>query len=551
MLTNSFIIKKKLQMSEIPAQVFQDNFQLQRILQPCVSALYRISRVGMACGPAGLERNVMVFKYYQAQRRMAELKQRLFGLAGYKFNVGYFQAKRDFLYKHLKLDTKLLREAKEESEKIVGEKFDDNKAELGSGAYEISFLHFINRHDPTLDLIFKTLIEIQKLGKVISTQYLKLMHVEVCGVCKGKTRKKGISKFECETCGGLGTGKVLGFDESFCSIRDGWLFVHSKYLQTQVTHRLSAKDFPITTTPRPNDTYKIYSREMFVAEPGYGFAFCDLAKAERRFAAVYYDDQQMLREVNVGQPAIAEYGMMAFGFTADQVRKGTEGYDLTKKTIYGGQYGMGGPRLHKMLIENYFYLSPSDCDEVIKKLYQRYPYQSKVILAAWDAFMRGYWQTYFGQRFIVNKPHSLMGYTSFSQIRNNRDAQGPFGAFARTYASTMVQGAATGVNTQIAILRVESMLKERKHLSKCKLCLAKHDELAIYGPAECLEECSQILDYCLAKRFETPQPYLDKVQRPDLVFGMQSESEITRQWHTHSGKQYENGEWRDGILYRA
>lgn len=543
-------------MLEIPPQVFQDNFQLQRVLQACVGSLYHIHKQGMACGPADLERSVITFKYHKAIERLVGLKKKLFELSNYQFNVNYPGDVCEFFYDHLKLDKSQLIAAKKKSEEELGEGFDNNEEEAGSGAYEIAFLHYMNKANPLLDEIFETFITIKKLSKVISTQYTKLLRMDFCPKCKGKnipkkSKRRSESKCFCEVCGGTGWGKPLAFDEAYCSIRNGWVFVHSNYLQTQVTHRLSALDFPITTTPRPDDTYKLYSREIFVAEPGYGFAFVDLAKAERRFAGVYFNDEQMIREVNIGQPAIAEYGMLAFGFTEDQVRKNTKGYDLTKKTIYGGQYGMGGPRLHKMLIENYFYRSPDQCWDILEKLYQRYSYQREIFGHAFDAFKKGYWTTYFGQRFIVNEPYELMGMKSFAQIKATKTAWGAFGAFARLFASTVIQGPATGINTQIAILRAESMINERPHLSRCKLCLAKHDEASVYGPREHLDECADILDYCLAKRFETPQPYLDKVTRPDLTFGMQTEREVTGQWHVHEGHSYEGGTWKDGILYRA
>lgn len=536
----------------IPDYVYRDNFELQRTMQALVPHLYNAHKFGMPCGSARPEESVLLYKYENSIKRLARLKQELFETSGKVFNTGAWQHVQSFVYDHLKLDKKPvvehLRTRKKKGKKKKLDK--DGNPEANADKYALCLLHYLNKSDAHIDKIFNLLIEVRKLDKTISSQYAKLLLVDECQSCKKKS-----DYYTCRECGGTTYGKFRDFDPNFCSERDGWLFVHSTHLQNQVTLRIGASDPPLTTFPRANHTKKLYPREIFVAPPGYTFVFTDLAKAERRFCAVYYDDHVMLDEVERGHAAVAEFGQELFGYTAEQVAKGTDGYSNTKTTLYLTQLGGGGKALHETLIGNYMYVPVDECWNIIGKVIRKYPYQQKIFGIAWEALVQGWWQTYFKQRFIYKRPHDLDGFNSIGQIKNAAERgyekpMGAFEAFVRIYAATNIQGSATGIGTQIAALRYSEMLKANPRYKDVHLCLLKHDEMISVCPIELADEIKEMQEFCLTKKFETPQPYLSGVLRPELFFDMQAETEICRQWDVSPHKKYE-GEYRNGILYRA
>lgn len=516
----------------IPHHVFQDNFQLQRVMQALVPHLFEMHRFGVACGSENYDESVLIYKYEHSRKRLANLKRKFFDLIGYEINLGSWQQMRDLLYVKLGLDPAPIIKA---------------TGEAKSDKYALCMLHYLNRQDPRLDEIFNTLIEIKKLDKTISNQYGKLLLTEECPCAKKK------ESLNCELCGGTKRGKVLGYDPYFCSVRDGWVYTHSTYLQNQITLRIGSLDPSIGTTPRANHTRKLYPREIYVNRPGRTFVFTDLSKAERRFCAVYFDDEVMLDEVERGHAAVAEFGMELFGYTKEQVAKNTEGYSNVKTALYLSQLGGGGNALHKTLIGNYAFFTEDECWNIIGKIMQKYPYQQKIFGLAWNDLQKGWWQTFHKHRFIAQKPYELEGYSDWRQIQagSNQKAKESFATFVRFYSASKIQDPATGTGTEIATLRLFDEIAKRPHLRDCQPCIVRHDELVTDCPVECADEIQKLQEYCLAECFEKPQPYLDSVERPELFFGMNCESEVSRQWGCSNLGKIKDAEIREGVVYRA
>lgn len=516
----------------IPHHVFADNFQLQRVMQALVPHLFEIHRYGMPCGPADFNESVLVYKYEHSRVRLANLKRKLFDLVGYELNLGSWQQMRDLLYGKLGLDPAPIIKA---------------TGEAKSDKYALCMLHYLNRQDPRLDEIFNTMIELRKLEKTISNQYAKLLLTEDCECAKSKNSSL------CMKCGGTKRGKVLAYDPYYCSVRDGWVYTHSTYLQNQITLRIGSVDPSIGTTPRANYTRKLFPRDIYVNKPGRTFVFTDLSKAERRFCAVYFDDPVMLDEVERGHAAVAEFGCELFGYTPEQVARGTEGYANTKTALYLSQLGGGGNALHKTLINNFEYRSEEDCWQIIGKIIRKYPYQQKIFGLAWEDLKKGWWQTFHKHRFIAQRPYELEAYTDWRQIQTgaNEKAKEAFATFVRFYSASKIQDPATGTGTQIASLRYCEELAKRPHLKDCHLTIIRHDELVTDCPVECAQEIQALQEYCLGECFEKPQPYLDGVERPDLFFGMNCESEVARQWGCAKPEKIQDAEIRNGVVYRS
>jgi len=513
----------------IPQHVFQDNFQLQRVMQALVPHLFEVHAHGMPCGSADFNESVLIYKYEHSRVRLANLKRRLFDLVGYELNLGSWQQMRELLYKKLGLDPEPIIKA---------------TGEAKSDKYALCMLHYLNRQDPKLDEIFNTMIELRKLEKTISNQYAKLLLTEDCECAKSKNADL------CMKCGGTKRGKVLGYDPYYTSVMNGWVYTHTTYLQNQVTLRVGGLDPAVPTTPRGNHTRKLYPRDIWAARPGRVLVENDLSKAEMLFCAVYFDDQVMLNAVHEGHKAMSGFGMRWLGYQEHEMGKGSEGYANTKTSFYATLLGIEGMGLHKTLINNYAFFSEEKCWEIIKSIMQTFPFHQKKFGLAWEAMEKGYYVNYFGQRFIVQRPYELEGVKDWRQLRGEK-ARAAFTAFVRLFSATHIQGPATGINTQIATLRFFDEKAKRPHLKDCHLVALIHDAFIVDCPEECADEIAELSDYCLAKCFEKPQPYLDKTMNPELFFGMSTESSRGRQWALSSKEGDQSGEWHNGLLYRA
>lgn len=548
----------------IPQHVFADNFQLQRVMQALVPHLFEIHRYGMPCGPADFNESVLVYKYEHSRVRLANLKRKLFDLVGYELNLGSWQQMQELLYGKLGLDPAPIIKATGKSSvnqfknELVPTKWDNPfspgetvfgckpKEYLASSTdkYALCMLHYLNRQDPKLDEIFNTMIELRKLEKTISNQYAKLLLTEDCECAKSKNSDL------CMKCGGTKRGKVLGYDPYYTSVWDGWVYTHTTYIQNQATLRIGGLDPAVPTTPRGNHTRKLYPRDIWATRPGRKLVENDLSKAEMLFCSVYFDDPVMLGAVRGGHKAMADFGMRWLGYQEHEVAKGREGYNNTKTAFYACLLGIEGMGLHKTLINNYAYFSEEKCWEIIKSIMQTFPFHQKKFGLAWEAIEKGYYVNYFGQRFIVQRPYELEGIRDWKQIKGEK-AKAAFTAFVRLFSATLIQAPATGINTQIAALRFCEEKAKRPQLRDCHLVALIHDAFIVDCPDECVDEIAELSDYCLAKCFEKPQPYLDKVMRPELFFGMSTESSAGRQWALDPNKEYKNAEWRNGLLYRA
>lgn len=546
-------------------QSIRNNLNLQGVMQANVPILFDMHIAGVPLGPADPEQNVLLFKEKAWRARLFKLRRELYDLAGCEFNLDSHGEKGQmgqFLYGKLGLPK--VRDGGRIDGKIVTNK------------YAICFTHYNTqkeaRYSPDekryFDVIFKKIIEIRKLSKAYSMFVAKLLVLDECDEC----RKESGKKFKCQKCGGTGYGEVLGFDPRYVSIRDGIVYVHPTFLQNQLTLRIGCLDPNLQTWARGNDSYKIYVRDMLVSRPGTVFVHTDISKAERRFAAIFFKVAAMLEEVERGHAAVSEFAQDAIGLLPSQTAKGTEGYNNAKTILYATQYLGGGVTVHEKLMESYSFFPIPKCWEMVNKVWEKYGgYYRAVYEGAWEALRRGYWSTYHGQRMRAERPYELDGYRSMQDFMGNRrtaaaqrrvnTAKRAFDNFAAIYASTNIQGAATGMHTQIALLRATREIEKRPALKKAgaRICMVWHDAFLGIAPEECKDEMREIQEQAL-EQFEDTTPYLEPLpEYCDLRFGMRTETKFYRQLEVDIPDGVEDTTeksnpglfYRDGILFRA
>lgn len=542
----------------------QNNLALQGVLQANVSILFDMHVAGVPLGSADPEQNVLLFKERAWRKRLFQLRRELFDLAGCEFNLDSHGEKGQmgrFLYGTLGLPK--VHEGGRIDGKVVTDK------------YAICFSHYKTQTEKRYatdkefyDLIFKKIIEIRKLSKAYSSFVAKLLVLEECKTCRRDSDKK----FKCPTCGGTGFGEVLGFDPKYISIRDGVVYLHPTFLQNQLTLRIGCLDPNIQQWSRGNDTYKIYVRDMLTAMPGWTFVHTDISKAERRFAAIFFKVLAMLEEVERGHAAVSEFAQDAIGLLPSQTAKGTEGYNNAKTILYATQYLGGGVTVHKKLMESYSFFPIPKCWEMVNKVWSKYgDYYKAIYEGAWAALQRGYWSTYHGQRLRAERPYELDGFKSIHEFQGERrsraaqkrisTAKQVFDDFAAIYASTNIQGAATGMHTEIALLRATKEIEKRPALKKAgaRICVVWHDAFLGLAPEECKDEMQEVQERAL-EQFEDTTPYLKPLpEHKDLYFDMKTETKFYKQLEVDRPKDFDiwteeknpNLFYRDGVLYRA
>lgn len=514
----------------LPKHIIQANVNLQNVMQRLVPVLWRMHSHGFPIGSSELENNVCAWKAEAWQHRIANLKQKLFDYTGKSFNLDNHHPTskngiRHFLYAK-KNDGGLGLEPVKLHGKVVSNK------------YAICKLHYLAKQDKNdeIDQVFKWLIEIRLLQHRYRFATARLLLFDSCKRCDDDT------KYKCLYCGGTGHGKVLGFDPRYCTERNGWIWVHPTFLQNQITLRVGCLDPNLEQVPRNNAEYNIDVRDQYCAPPGYVFVEVDGAKTERLFAAVRFNDPVMLDEVRRGHPAVAEFGEIIFGTPKEQITKNSIEYAVTKTLVYATQLGGTGETVHNKFMESYKYFDVEFCQEMVDKCHKRYEaYYTNGKDEAWKALKDGWWATYHGQRFLTEMPYELDGYSDWKYIKNPRALQ-VWNKFLRFFLATHIQGPATGFHTQKAALLVQDDLDrmtkpeywdeariENGNSDLATLVGLKHDELI----ALCKKELAAEVENILVKRItdlEDVSPYLPGTLRPELKFGLQSESVIEKQW---------------------
>lgn len=519
------------------------NLALQNVTQAVVPILFDMHHQGIPFSDGKIENSVIFHKSRGWKARLSSLKQKLYSLARTSpFNLdshgpnGQF---RKFLYGTLGL--RQIKESNRPDAKVIANK------------YAVALLQYETQSDPRLSEIFATIIEIRKLQHSYRNFVKKLTIQGECPACM-----KNKQAFACPVCGGTGHGDPIGYDYHYVTIKDidgrPWAHLHPTFIQNQLTHRVGCLDPNWQQFSRDNEIQKIYVRDHFYCPPGWTYVFCDLKKAERKFAAVFFNDPVMLDEVS-RDTAIAEFAADMFGLPMAQCMKGTQAYSNAKIILYATQLLGGGRTAHEWLMQSYVYFPEDQCWQMVAGVLKKYSvYYNEIYDRSWEALERGYWTTYHGQLFPCRMPYELSGYKSWKEVKYSRreKALNAFEAHSRAFAATSIQGPATGMHLQIATRMANDEINRRPHLLRAgaRLMGVRHDELAGIAPVPLAQELADIFEKSICS-FEQ-NPYL--TPNPDyahLHFGMSAEVEIQTQWSVNLKKLGQDANIKDGVLYRV
>ncbi len=247
--------------------------------------------------------------------------------------------------------------------------------------------------------------------------------------------------------------------------------IHTTFNQTGTsTGRLSSQNPNLQNIPIMSE-YGKEIRKAFIASPGYLLASFDYSQIELRVAAHMAGDKKMIEAFKKGVDIHALTASEIYNIPLDKV---TKDHRRAAKTLnFGILYGMGAQALSegtgmtreeaKQFIDEYF----RDFSGVA-----RYIQETKEFAEA-----NGYVETLFGRRRYI--PEIL---SQNWQIK--REAE-------RMAVNAPIQGTATGDIVKLAMIKIDTWIREEKLEENVRMLLQVHDELLFEIRKEFVEEAKK------------------------------------------------------------
>lgn len=233
--------------------------------------------------------------------------------------------------------------------------------------------------------------------------------------------------------------------------------IHTTFNQTgTLTGRLSSQDPNLQNIPIMSE-YGKEIRKAFVASSGFVLASFDYSQIELRVAAHMADDKKMIEAFRLGRDIHAATASEIYNIPLEKV---TPAHRRAAKTLnFGILYGMGSSALSqgtgmgrdeaKKFIDEYF----RDFSGIA-----RYIQETKEF-----AETNGYVETLFGRRRYIPEIHS-------PNWQQKREAE-------RMAVNMPIQGTATGDIVKLAMIKIDTWVREEKIEEKVRMLLQVHDEL--------------------------------------------------------------------------
>ncbi len=234
--------------------------------------------------------------------------------------------------------------------------------------------------------------------------------------------------------------------------------VHTHFLQTgTTTGRMGSKDPNMQNIPTRSEEGRAI-RQAFVAASGTTLVAMDYSQVELRIAAILSEDPGMIEIFKRGEDVHAGVAARVFGVPADEV---TSNMRRDAKVInFGILYGMGVNALRQNLGEG---TTRAEAQEFLNAYFNTFTKLAEYLEETKStARKQGYTETLFGRR------------RHFPGISSNV----PFirAAAERMAINAPIQGTAADI-VRIAMVRIDTYLKEEKLEKDVKMLLQIHDEL--------------------------------------------------------------------------
>lgn len=211
-------------------------------------------------------------------------------------------------------------------------------------------------------------------------------------------------------------------------------------------------------------------RHAIIAPKGYSLLACDYSQVELRIAAFLSEDEKLMEAFRKGEDIHASVASHMFGIPQDEVTKDQR--RQAKVINFGILYGMGVTALQKNLdvtrkeaqafYDNYF--------ETFSKLAE-YMEETKVSMKK-----NGYTETLFGRRRYFDDTTSLMPHIQAQMERMAVNAP--------------IQGTSADI-IKVAMVQIDSWVKEQGLENEVKMILQIHDELVFEIADEKIQEAAE------------------------------------------------------------
>ncbi|MBI4120868.1 MAG: hypothetical protein HY457_01260 [Parcubacteria group bacterium] len=281
--------------------------------------------------------------------------------------------------------------------------------------------------------------------------------------------------------------------------------LHTSFIQTGTTTGRMASENPNLQNVPIKGEHGARIRRAFVARKGFTLAALDYSQIELRVLAILSKDKDLTRIFKEGRDVHGAVAARVFNVSQEDVTK--EMRRKAKTINFGIIYGMGITSLQKALGG-----TREEAQTFYNSYFDEFPGIARYLEdIKREAAKRGYTETLFGRRRYFEGITSNIPY-----IR---------AAAERMAVNAPLQGTATGDIIKLAIVKIETMLQEKKWSDKAFLLLQVHDELlyeiadgvakeatlAIKKTMETVleEEVPIIADASLGKRWGEMKPFVE------------------------------------------
>ncbi len=247
--------------------------------------------------------------------------------------------------------------------------------------------------------------------------------------------------------------------------------LHAKFLQTgTTTGRMSSQDPNLQNIPNKG-ILGMEVRKAFRAAPGYKLVAFDYSQIELRIAAFLSNDQKLLEIFRNNEDVHTAVAAGVFNVPLDQVDK--EMRRRAKVINFGIMYGMGVSALKQNLTTDTDQISRVEAEKFYNNYFAKFNGLASYLDAVKaDALRIGYTETLFGRRRYFEGIKSKI---PFIRAMNERMA-----------INAPVQGTGADI-TKLAMIKVDSFLKQEKLSDQISLLLQVHDELVFEIPTDLIE----------------------------------------------------------------
>ncbi len=232
--------------------------------------------------------------------------------------------------------------------------------------------------------------------------------------------------------------------------------VHTHFLQNgAATGRMATRDPGLQNIPHKSEL-GMAIRHAFIAEKGFSLVAFDYSQMELRIAAFMSGDQKLIGIFKKGEDVHSAVASEVFGVPLEKVD-----YEMRRRAKvinFGIIYGMGVTALQKSLGTG-----RAEAQQFYNEYFEKFSTLARYLeQTKQDAYKKGYSETYFGRRRMLEGLKSRLPYVRASAERQASNAP--------------LQGTGADI-VKLAMVRIDEHLSKEKCEDEVRMLLQVHDEL--------------------------------------------------------------------------